>query len=201
MHHDKSIRIVTSIFICSGPLVVKWWLRPSIHHFDSAKLMSKPISALFCLSFMPPLIEAASVVAKVLNRTLEAEEQCIFISLLHTSENRLIADLLLTPLISENSHLFRVLAPVLSWERGSSQGVKTVLPSAMNLEQKGAGKQGWGKRFLCGLLLLCNWKVRPLASFIHADCMRMCHMSNQKATFKQNTFKTLPMLSQWVNTI
>lgn len=35
-------RVMSSIFICGGPLLVKWWLGPSIHHFDSAMLMSKP---------------------------------------------------------------------------------------------------------------------------------------------------------------
>lgn len=80
------------MFICGGLLLVKPWLRPSIPHFDSAMLMSEPNYVPFCLSCIPPLIEVASVVAKASKWTQEAQEQCIFISLLHTPENRLIAD-------------------------------------------------------------------------------------------------------------
>lgn len=94
MQHDKYIWIAPTIFIFSGPLLVKWWLGISIHHLDSAMLVSKPISAPL------QLISHASSDRGPLNG-LQAQERYILISLLHTPENRLIASPPLNPLISK----------------------------------------------------------------------------------------------------
>lgn len=98
-------------------------------------LCQNPIMPPFCLSRVPPMIEAASVLAKASKWTQKAQEQCIFISLLHTPENRLIADPPLKSLISENSQLLHGSGNCLMKEEGILLGSSSVLTVALNLEQ------------------------------------------------------------------
>lgn len=160
-----------------------------------------------CLSRVPPLIEAASAVAKASKWTQKAQEQCIFISLLHTPENRLIADPPLESLISENAQLLHGSGNCLMKEEGMLLGSSSVLTVSLNLEQNHKWWKCWqfeprhkGKTVIREKGLRENKAVVNVfsegkfaviersdlwnqSSFMPADCMRLVSYVKSKGNF------------------